>query len=109
MALGVCDAVISGAADSLCGLTTNGFAALGALSADVTNPCSVNRDGLNLGEAGVLFLVTGEPGGIQLLGVGDSSEAHHMSAPDPDGPRRRGRDARWRSTTPGSRRARSPT
>ncbi|HTO06223.1 MAG TPA: beta-ketoacyl-ACP synthase [Myxococcota bacterium] len=83
--LGLCDAVISGAADSLCGLTTNGFAALGALSAGVTNPFSRNRDGLTLGEAGVLFLVTREPGGIQLLGVGDSSEAHHMSAPDPEG------------------------
>jgi 3-oxoacyl-[acyl-carrier-protein] synthase I len=83
--LGLCDAVISGAADSLCGLTTNGFAALGALSAGVTNPFSRNRDGLTLGEAGVLFLVTREAGGIQLLGVGDSSEAHHMSAPDPEG------------------------
>ena len=83
--LGLCDVVISGAADSLCGLTTNGFAALGALSAGVTNPCSRNRDGLTLGEAGVLFLVTRDPGGIQLLGVGDSSEAHHMSAPDPEG------------------------
>jgi len=85
VAMGVCDAVISGAADSLCGLTTNGFAALGALSAQVTNPCSASRDGLNLGEAGVLFLVTAEPGGVQLVGVGDSSEAHHMSAPDPEG------------------------
>jgi 3-oxoacyl-[acyl-carrier-protein] synthase-1 len=85
VALGICDAVISGAADSLCGLTTNGFAALGALSASVTNPFSANRDGLTLGEASALFLVTGEPGGIQLLGVGDSSEAHHMSAPDPGG------------------------
>ncbi|MFI5315846.1 MAG: beta-ketoacyl-ACP synthase [Myxococcota bacterium] len=85
VALGICDAVVSGAADSLCGLTTNGFASLGALGAGVTNPCSVNRDGLTLGEAGALFLVTGEPGGVQLLGVGDSSEAHHMSAPDPDG------------------------
>jgi 3-oxoacyl-[acyl-carrier-protein] synthase I len=83
--LGACDAVISGAADSLCGLTTNGFAALGAISQNVTNPCSVNRDGLTLGEAGALFLVTREPGGVQLLGVGDSSEAHHMSAPDPEG------------------------
>jgi 3-oxoacyl-[acyl-carrier-protein] synthase-1 len=85
VALGVCDAVVSGAADSLCGLTTNGFAALGAISAGVMNPCSANRDGLTLGEASALFLVTGEPGGIQLLGVGDSSEAHHMSAPDPEG------------------------
>jgi 3-oxoacyl-[acyl-carrier-protein] synthase-1 len=85
VSLGICDAVVSGAADSLCGLTTNGFAALGAISAGVTNPFSRNRDGLTLGEAGALFLVTGEPGGIQLLGVGDSSEAHHMSAPDPEG------------------------
>ena len=83
--LGTCDAVISGAADSLCGLTTNGFAALGALSQNVTNPFSRNRDGLTLGEAGVLFLVTRDAGGMQLLGVGDSSEAHHMSAPDPEG------------------------
>jgi 3-oxoacyl-[acyl-carrier-protein] synthase-1 len=83
--MGACDAVVSGAADSLCGLTTNGFAALGALAAGVTNPCSAHRDGLTLGEAAALFLVTGEPGGIQLLGVGDSSEAHHMSAPDPEG------------------------
>ena len=85
LALGFCDAVIAGAADSLCGLTANGFAALGALSADVCNPCSANRDGLTLGEGAALFLATREPGGIQLLGVGESSEAHHISAPDPDG------------------------
>jgi 3-oxoacyl-[acyl-carrier-protein] synthase-1 len=50
LALGVCDAVIAGATDSLCGLTTNGFAALQVLSAGITNPSSVNRDGLTLGE-----------------------------------------------------------
>jgi len=83
--LGLCDAVISGAADSLCGLTANGFASLGALSAGITSPCSRNRDGLTLGEGAALFLVTGDPGGIQLLGVGESSEAHHISAPDPEG------------------------
>ena len=54
----ICDAVISGAADSLCGLTANGFASLGALSERVTNPCSRNRDGLTLGEGAALFLVT---------------------------------------------------
>ncbi|MEX2207936.1 MAG: beta-ketoacyl-ACP synthase [Myxococcota bacterium] len=83
--LGICDAVISGAADSLCGLTANGFASLGALSERITNPCSRNRDGLTLGEGSALFLVTGESGGVQLLGVGESSEAHHISAPDPEG------------------------
>jgi 3-oxoacyl-[acyl-carrier-protein] synthase-1 len=85
VALGLCDAVISGAADSLCGLTANGFASLGALSERITNPCSRNRDGLTLGEGSALFLVTRDPGGIQLLGVGESSEAHHISAPDPEG------------------------
>jgi len=85
LALGLCDAVIAGASDSLCRLTTNGFSALQAISPDLTNPCSVNRRGLTLGEGATLFLVTSEPSGIQLLGVGESSEAHHMSAPDPSG------------------------
>jgi 3-oxoacyl-[acyl-carrier-protein] synthase-1 len=93
LALGLCDAVICGAADSLCGLTANGFAALGALSARVCNPCSVNRDGLTLGESAALFLATREEGGIQLAGVGESSEAHHISAPDPLG---RGAEAAMR-------------
>ena len=89
--LGVCDAVVAGAADSLCGLTAGGFAALQAVSDGITNPMSANRAGITLGEAAALFLVTQEPGGIQLTGAGESSEAHHMSAPDPEG--RGARDA----------------
>jgi 3-oxoacyl-[acyl-carrier-protein] synthase-1 len=85
LALGLCDAVLCGASDSLCGLTANGFTALGALSAKGTNPCSANRDGLTLGEGCALFLALREDGGIQLTGVGESSEAHHISAPDPEG------------------------
>jgi 3-oxoacyl-[acyl-carrier-protein] synthase-1 len=83
--LGVCDAVIAGAADSLCGLTGGGFTALSAVCDGVTNPCSANRAGLTLGEGAAVFLVEPRDGGIQLLGVGESSEAHHMSAPDPSG------------------------
>jgi len=85
LALGVCDAVVAGGTDTLCGLTTNGFSALQAISRELTNPCSVNRRGLTLGEGAALFLVTSAPNGIQLLGVGESSEAHHISAPDPSG------------------------
>ncbi len=85
LALGVCDAVIAGASDSLCGLTAGGFSALQAIAESVTNPMSANRAGITLGEAAALFLVTRDPGGVQLQGVGESSEAHHMSAPDPDG------------------------
>jgi 3-oxoacyl-[acyl-carrier-protein] synthase-1 len=85
LALGLADAVIAGATDTLCGLTTNGFSALQVVSDEITNPCSRNRKGLTLGEGTALFVVTRETGGIQLRGVGESSEAHHMSAPDPNG------------------------
>jgi len=85
LALDVCDAVIAGASDSLCGLTANGFTSLQVVSDEITNPCSVNRKGMTLGEGAAVFLVTRESGGVQLRGVGESTEAHHMSAPDPEG------------------------
>ena len=85
LALDVADAVIAGATDTLCRLTTNGFSALQVISDEITNPCSRNRKGITLGEGSALFVVTREAGGIQLCGVGESSEAHHMSAPDPRG------------------------
>jgi 3-oxoacyl-[acyl-carrier-protein] synthase-1 len=85
LALDLCDAVIAGATDSICGLTTNGFSALQVVSNEVSNPCSANRSGLTLGEGSAVFLVMRDRGGVQLLGVGESSDAHHMSAPDPDG------------------------
>ncbi|MBW2448727.1 MAG: beta-ketoacyl-ACP synthase [Deltaproteobacteria bacterium] len=85
LSLGLCDAVVAGATDTLCGLVTNGFSALHAVSEQITNPCSANRSGLTLGEGSAVFLVTAEAGGVQLRGVGESSEAHHMSAPDPSG------------------------
>lgn len=85
LAAGICDAVIAGGADSLCGLTVNGFASLEALSDKPCQPFTRDRDGINLGEAAALFLVTNEPGGIQLTGYGETSDAHHISAPHPAG------------------------
>ena len=82
---GECDAVIAGGADSLCRLTVNGFASLEAVSERPCLPFSAHRDGINLGEAAALFMVTAEPGGIQLAGVGESADAYHISAPRPDG------------------------
>jgi 3-oxoacyl-[acyl-carrier-protein] synthase-1 len=77
--------VICGGVDSLCGLTLNGFAALDALSSDICNPMSVNRNGLNIGEGGALFLLTRDEGRFALEGWGESVDGHHMSAPDPAG------------------------
>jgi 3-oxoacyl-[acyl-carrier-protein] synthase-1 len=82
---GLCDAAIVGGADTLSRMTVNGFGALEAMSRGHCNPFSRNRDGINIGEAGIAFLLTAEPAAIQLRGVGESSDAHHMSAPDPDG------------------------
>lgn len=83
--LGVCDAVICGGVDSLCKLTLNGFTALEAVSAERCNPFSVNRNGINIGEAAVLFLMSREPAPIALLGSGASCDAHQISAPEPSG------------------------
>ena len=83
--LGVCDAVLCGGVDSLCKLTLNGFGALEAVSNERCNPFSVNRNGINIGEAAVLFLMTKAPAAIALLGSGASCDAHHISAPEPAG------------------------
>lgn len=83
--LGVCDAVLCGGVDSLCALTLHGFSALEAVSTARCNPFSANRRGINIGEAGALFLMTREPAPLALLGAGSSSDAHHISAPQPEG------------------------
>lgn len=86
--LGLCDAVLCGGVDSLCKLTLNGFSALEAVSEHRCNPFSVNRSGINIGEAAVLFLMSNRAGDSQpiaLLGAGASSDAHHISAPEPTG------------------------
>jgi len=86
--LGMCDAVLCGGVDSLCKLTLNGFSALEAVSEQRCNPFSANRNGINIGEAAVLFLMSKTAGSSQpiaLLGSGASSDAHHISAPEPTG------------------------
>jgi 3-oxoacyl-[acyl-carrier-protein] synthase-1 len=83
--LGLCDAVITGGADSLGGLTLNGFSSLGAASPAPCNPMSRNRTGINIGEGAVLFVLRTRPADIALLGVGESSDAYHISSPEPDG------------------------
>jgi 3-oxoacyl-[acyl-carrier-protein] synthase-1 len=82
---GVCDAAVVGGADTLCATTINGFASLDAMSRGLCQPFSRNRDGINIGEGAAAFLVTPEAADIALLGFGESSDAHHLSAPDPSG------------------------
>lgn len=82
---GICDVVIAGGADSLCKLTLQGFSSLEAVSAGLCNPFAQLRDGINIGEAAALFLVSKEPAAIALVGAGETSDAHHISAPHPEG------------------------
>lgn len=81
----ICDVVITGGADSLCELTLSGFKSLEAISEFRCNPFSLNRDGINIGEAAAVFIMSKSVSDIALLGVGEYSEAYHMSAPDPSG------------------------
>ncbi|SSW69259.1 beta-ketoacyl-ACP synthase [Achromobacter agilis] len=86
--LNLCDAVVCGGADTLCRLTINGFATLEAIDDTLCLPFSANRRGINIGEAGVLFLMEREPAdarSVAFLGGGASSDAWHMSAPEPTG------------------------
>lgn len=82
---GICDAAIVGGVDTLCRLTANGFASLESVAADYCSPFSRNRDGINIGEGAALFLMSRDPARVRLLGVGESSDAYHISAPAPDG------------------------
>ena len=85
LAAGTCDAVLTGGADSLCAFTVAGFAALESVAEQRCNPMSRQRCGINIGEAAALFLMSREPGAVKLAGWGETSDAHHISAPDPSG------------------------
>jgi 3-oxoacyl-[acyl-carrier-protein] synthase-1 len=85
---GLVDAALVGGVDTLCGSVLYGFNALGLVSAQACRPFDVARDGLSLGEAGgfaVLERCGDRERGLQLRGYGESSDAHHMSTPHPEG------------------------
>ncbi len=86
--LGLIDAAVVGGADSLCGSVLFGFDALQLVSPEPCRPFDVRRSGINLGEAaGFALLERARPGeaALQLIGHGESSDAHHMSTPHPQG------------------------
>ena len=79
------DAVLVGGVDSLCQLTLNGFNSLESLSNDLCQPCGAQRDGINIGEAAGLFLLSKETAPVMLMAAGESMDAWHISAPHPEG------------------------
>ncbi len=90
LAAGLIDAAIVGGVDSLCLTTLYGFNSLELLSPEPCRPYDVARQGLSIGEAAA-FILLERPGAqlnaddVLLLGAGETSDAHHMSSPHPDG------------------------
>lgn len=86
---GLCDVVLAGGIDSLARMTIHGFHSLGVLAEDPCRPFDQAGRGMNVAEGGAWLLVersqSGAPAMVSLIGVGESSDAHHMSAPDPSG------------------------
>ncbi|MEE9411465.1 MAG: beta-ketoacyl-ACP synthase [Methylococcales bacterium] len=86
---GICDAVVVGGVDTLCRLTLYGFNSLDLIAEQHCTPMDQDRNGINIGEAAGLLLleVTTDDNhsAPQLLAVGESCDAHHMSAPHPSG------------------------
>ena len=85
IATGVVDAAVVGGVDSLAAGTLFGFHALGLVSTQRCRPFDARRDGISIGEGAGFALIEREGTGPLLAGYGESSDAHHMSSPHPDG------------------------
>ena len=80
------DAAIVGGVDSLCLTTLCGFGSLELLSREPCRPFDRARSGISIGEgAGFALLERNADAPVALLGAGESSDAHHMSTPHPQG------------------------
>ncbi len=79
------DAVVVGGADTLCLSVIYGFHSLQLVSQEPCRPFSPDRQGISLGEAAGFVLLSTTPDPVQLLGVGESCDAYHMSSAHPEG------------------------
>ncbi len=85
---GLCDSVIAGGADELCRVVYSGFVSLMNVDEGPCRPFDMDRQGLNLGEgAGIVILEKNPRGTVKanVIGYGLACDAHHLTAPEPDG------------------------
>jgi 3-oxoacyl-[acyl-carrier-protein] synthase II len=87
--LGLCDvAICGGVGADVDPLMLVGFGKLGALSErGVSRPFDVHRDGFVVGEGAALVVLSSKASdfGVEITGTGRSLDAHHLTAPDPQG------------------------
>jgi 3-oxoacyl-[acyl-carrier-protein] synthase II len=90
---GEVDVAIAGGADSLCKITYAGFNSLRAVDEKPCAPFREGRAGMSLGEGGAALVLEpldralerGATPLAEILGAGTSCDAHHMTAPHPEG------------------------
>jgi 3-oxoacyl-[acyl-carrier-protein] synthase I len=90
IAAGLIDAAVVGGVDSLCLTTLYGFHSLQLVAPTPCRPFDRARSGISIGEAAAFALLERpadslDAQSVLLLGTGESSDAHHMSSPPPDG------------------------
>lgn len=87
--LGVCDvAICGGVGADVDPMMLAGFGRIGALTArGISCPFDLRRDGFVVGEGAAMVVLARERGGasVELAGEGRSLDAHHLTAPDPEG------------------------
>lgn len=89
LSMEIVDAVLVGGVDSLCLSVLHGFHSLELISTSPCRPFDRRRDGINIGEAAGFALIVrasaATADSIHCSGYGESSDAHHMSHPHPEG------------------------
>lgn len=93
IAFGELDLAVAGGAETLCMTTYAGFSSLKAMDPGLCRPFSRDRAGLNLGEGSAQFILEpleqamarGADIYAEVRGYGASLDAHHSTAPHPEG------------------------
>ena len=82
---GIAETVLVIGVDSIAKLPVYGFDSLEILSGEPANPFSKNRCGINIGEGAAAFIVSKEGEGIEIAGIGETTDYYHSTTPDPEG------------------------
>ena len=72
-------------ADAITKFPIYGFDSLEVLSPKPTNPFSKNRCGINIGEGAGAFVLENAEHGIEIAGMGETTDCYHATTPDPSG------------------------
>lgn len=90
---GEVEIAVAGGADSLCQITYAGFNSLRSVDERPCRPFREGREGLSIGEGAAVLILESEERALArgakplafLAGAGASCDAHHMTAPEPQG------------------------